>query len=122
MPMLTLEDIRKHCSTLKGTKEDFPFDFSTLVFKVGEKMYALTSIDSEEVRVNLKCDPFLAVELRQKYPAVDPGYHMNKKHWNTVTIDGSISDDEILEMIDHSYNLVFKNLKKSVREEIASRE
>jgi len=116
--MLTLEDIRKHCSCLKGTSEDFPFDFTTLVFKVGDKMFALTDIDSEELWINLKCDPFLSLELRSIYPQITPGYHMNKKHWNTVLVDGEIPDEEIFKLIDHSYELVFNKLKKSVREEI----
>ena len=116
--MLTREDIRKYCSTLKGTREDFPFDFKTLVFKVGDKMYGLTSIDTEELRINLKCDPLLALDLRSRHPQVTPGYHMNKKHWNTVLIDGKLPDEEILRMIAHSYDLVFGKLKKSVKDEI----
>ena len=110
--MLSLEKIRKYCNTKKGSQEDFPFDFSTLVFKVGSKMFALTNIDSEELYLNLKCDPFYSLELRSKYTQITPGYHMNKKHWNTVIVDGEVPDDEILNLIDHSYDLVFKSLKK----------
>ena len=116
--MLTLEKIRKYCCAKKGVIEDFPFDFETLVFKVGTRMFALTNIKSKELRINLKCDPFLSTGLREKYKAVQPGYHMNKRHWNTVYIDGEIPDKEILQLIDHSYDLVFKGLKKSVREDI----
>jgi len=116
--MLTLKDIRTYCSTLKGTREDFPFDFTTLVFKVGDKMYGLTNIDSEELWINLKCDPLLALELRSRHPQVKPGYHMNKKHWNTVVVDGELPDEEIFRMIAHSYDLVFGKLKKSVKAEI----
>jgi predicted DNA-binding protein (MmcQ/YjbR family) len=117
--MLTLQDIRAYCSSRKGAVEDFPFDFKTLVFKVGGKMFALTDIDAEELSLNLKCDPYRSLELRSRYPRVTPGYHMSKKHWNTVIIDGSIPDAEILEMIDHSYNLVFRGLAKTVRDGIA---
>ncbi len=118
--MLTLEDIRKYCASKKGSREDFPFDFTTLVFKVGPKMYGLTSIDSDELFLNLKCDPHLSLELRSRYAAVEPGYHMNKKHWNTVIVDGTIPDESILRMIDHSYELVFRKLPRREREEIES--
>ncbi len=116
--MLTLQDIRSHCAAKKGSTEDFPFDFQTLVFKVGGKMYALTDIDAEELSINVKCDPHLSLELRSRYPQVSPGYHMNKKHWNTVFVDGAVPDGEILEMIDHSYNLVLRGLPKKIREAI----
>jgi len=116
--MLRLEDIRKYCALKKGVVEDFPFDLTTLVFKVGGKMFALTDIDSTELHINLKCDPYLSMLLRDRYPQVQPGYHMNKKHWNTVQVDGVIPDDEILKMIDHSYDLVLQKLNKSIRESI----
>lgn len=110
--MLGLREIRDYCGKKMGAVEDFPFDFSTLVFKVGGKMFALMSIDAEPVSVNLKCDPFLSLELRARYPQVTPGYHMNKKHWNTLLVDGAIPDDEVLRLIDHSYDLVARNPKK----------
>lgn len=116
--MLTLQDIRKYCNSKKGVVEDFPFDFQTLVFKIGGKMFALTDIDSEELTLNLKCDPYVSLELRSRYSQITPGYHMNKKHWNSVIVDGSIPDKEILKLIDDSYNLVLKGLKKSIRAEI----
>ncbi len=116
--MLTLQDIRVYCATKKGATEDFPFDFQTLVFKVAGKMFALTDIDTAEVSLNLKCDPYRSLELRSRYPAVTPGYHMSKKHWNTVLVDGTIPDAEILEMIDHSYDLVFRKLAKTARDGI----
>jgi len=116
--MLTLQDIRAYCATKKGATEDFPFDFQTLVFKVGGRMFALTGIDAAELSVNLKCDPYRSIELRSRYSQVTPGYHMSKKHWNTVCIDGVIPDKEILEMIDHSYDLVYRGLTKNTREEI----
>lgn len=116
--MLSLQDIRAYCASKKGAVEDFPFDFQTLVFKVGGKMFALTDIDAEELSINLKCDPYRSLELRSRYPRVTPGYHMNKKHWNTVAIDGSIPDRTVLEMVDHSYDLVFRGLAKAARDAI----
>ncbi len=100
-----------------GAEETYPFGEQTLVFKVGGKMFALTS-ESLPTSVNLKCDPERALELREQYEAVQPGYHMNKKHWNTVRLDGSIPTQEILELIDHSYQLVLDSLPKKMREEV----
>ena len=117
--MLDLGRIRDYCLLKKGTSEDFPFDFETLTIRVSDKMFLLTNIKSEELRINLKCDPLLAIDLRDEFPAVTPGYHMNKVHWNTVVIDGTIPDERILRMIDHSYDLVFSKLKKYERERIS---
>ena len=89
----------------KGVTEGFPFGEDTLVFKRGKKIFALANLDGD-LSINLKCDPGYAIELREKYPTVTPGYHMNKKHWNTVIIDGSIADNEIFSWIDHSYDIV----------------
>ncbi|MFN8240100.1 MAG: MmcQ/YjbR family DNA-binding protein [Bacteroidales bacterium] len=97
--------IREYCLGKPGVSECFPFDEETLVFKVKDKIFALVSLDGAP-GLNLKCDPALALELREKYSSVTPGYHMNKKHWNTVNIDGTIPDKEILGWIDHSYDLV----------------
>ena len=97
--------------------EEFPFDGSTLVYKVAGKMFALTDIDSFE-SINLKCDPELAQQLREEYPAVGPGFHMNKKHWNTVVMDQSIPDQIIYDWIDHSYKLVVAGLAARIRKEI----
>jgi predicted DNA-binding protein (MmcQ/YjbR family) len=116
---MTLETLRDYCLSKKGTTEDFPFGEETLVLRVAGKMFALISIGSVPLTINLKCDPELAIELRDRYEAVEPGYHQNKKHWNTITIDGSIPTGELKEMIDHSYNLVVKGLKKSEREQLA---
>ncbi len=116
MEIKTLEHLRSYCAKKAGAKETFPFDNKTLVFKVMNKMFALCNIESEELRVNLKCKPEFAELLREKYHSISPGYHMNKKHWNTVTIDGSIPNDELLYLIDHSYELVVKNMKKADRE------
>ena len=113
---ITLESIRAHCLKREGRiSESFPFNEYALVFKVDGKMFALVSTDSHPLTVNLKCDPGYALELRDRYPAVIPGYHMNKKHWNTVSLDGSIPAREIFDMIDHSHALVAKPPKKSIR-------
>ena len=96
--------------------EDFPFDEENIVFKVMGKIFLLTNINDVDISVNLKCDPELAVELRDKYESVQPGYHMNKKMWNTVKYNGEFSDKEFYNMIDHSYNEVVKGLTKKLRD------
>ncbi len=120
MTAITLDVLREYCCNKPAVVETFPFDEDTLVLKVMGKMFALTNIKATELSVNLKCDPDWALILRDHYTAVIPGYHMNKRHWNTVTIDGTIPDDEVWEMIDHSYRLVVKGLKKSDREKLAA--
>jgi predicted DNA-binding protein (MmcQ/YjbR family) len=102
---MDIETLRNYCISKKGVTEGFPFGGDTLVFKVKGRIFALANLDGD-LSVNLKCDPSLAPEFREKYPAVTPGYHMNKKHWNTVLLDGSIPDREVFSWIDHSYNLV----------------
>jgi predicted DNA-binding protein (MmcQ/YjbR family) len=114
-----LEELRAYCLAKPGAKETFPFDQETLVFKVLNKMFALCNIHGQPLRVNLKCEPELAVLLRQKYAAIETGYHMNKRHWNTVSLDGSIANEIIRELIDRSYELVVKSLKKADREALA---
>ncbi len=116
---MNIEDLRVYCLSKKGTDESFPFDKNTLVFKVMNKMFALTNLEGD-LSVNLKCDPDMAVELREKYSAVIPGYHMSKKHWNTIQIDGSINSKLIKEWIDHSYKLVVDSLTKKLKEELKS--
>lgn len=113
---MNIELIRAHCIAKSGVTESFPFDTVTLVFKVGAKVFALLDTESRPTTINLKCDPERAVELRERFEAVQPGYHMNKTHWNTVTIDGSVRWQEVQEWIDHSYELVKKGLSKAVRE------
>jgi predicted DNA-binding protein (MmcQ/YjbR family) len=108
---MNIESYRTYCLALPDVTEEFPFGPETLVFKVRGKLFALTDIDTF-ASINLKCDPELAVELRETYAAVLPGYHMNKKHWNTVLMDGSIPDARIKEWILHSYMLVSKLAKK----------
>lgn len=111
---MNLETIREYCLKKPGKiTEEFPFDDEVLVFKVKGKIFLLTNINERPLSMNLKCDPELAVEWREQYEAVEPGYHMNKKHWNTVTLDGTIPRNEILKMIDHSYEQVVKGLKMS---------
>ncbi len=114
---MDLEAIRRHCLRKKGKiTEEFPFGESALVFKIFGKMFLLVMLDDIPLTINLKCEPSLALDLRERYRAVTPGYHMNKKHWNTIIIDGSISDKELLTMIDHSFELVAASLPKSQRE------
>ncbi len=105
---------REYCLQKPGVVEDMPFGEDHLVFKVGGKMFALVALDEVPASANLKCDPDRALELRDRYEEVRPGYHMNKKHWNTVVIDGGIPDAEVRAMIDHSYDLVVRALPKKV--------
>ena len=114
---MDIEAIRDYCLAKKGTDEGFPFDNTTLVIKVGGKIFVLINLDGDP-SMNLKCDPDRAVDLREANPAIIPGYHMNKKHWNTVVLDGSLSKKLILGMIDHSYDLVFQSLPVKLRLEI----
>jgi predicted DNA-binding protein (MmcQ/YjbR family) len=116
--MLDSAAIRAHCLSKPGTSEDMPFGEETLVFRVGEKIFALLALDAVPTTVNLKCDPERAIELRERYGSVRPGYHMNKKHWNTVTLDGDVPDGEVRSMIDHSYELVARGLTRNVRAEL----
>ncbi len=105
---MDFETLRKYLLDKPGATEEFPFGPSTMVFKVRGKMFALIAVHETPLRINLKCDPELALHLRAAFNAVQPGFHMNKKHWNTILIDGSIPDDEIVTMIDDSYALVVK--------------
>ena len=107
---MDLESFREYCLSKPGATEDMPFGEDVLVFRVGGKMFALASLDEIPATANLKCDPDLALELRDRYEQVRPGYHMSKKHWNTVEIDNGIPDAELHKMIDHSYELVVKRL------------
>ena len=102
---MDIETLREYCISKKRVTESFPFGDDTLVFKAGGKIFALVNLNGD-LSLNLKCDPLLAIELRERYSSVIPGYHMNKKHWNTVLLDGSVPDKEILSWIDHSYSLV----------------
>ncbi|OSZ81372.1 MmcQ-like protein [Chitinophagaceae bacterium IBVUCB2] len=108
---MDIESLRQYCLSKPGVEETLPFGPDTLVFKVAGKIFLLTGLDSEELRFNVKCDPDKAIELREEFPCVLPGYHMNKKHWNTVVVDGSVSTKQLKEWIDDSYDLVSKKKK-----------
>jgi predicted DNA-binding protein (MmcQ/YjbR family) len=112
---MNFDSLRACLAAKPGAVEEFPFDPVTLVFKVGGKMFALIATTDEPLRINLKCDPGKAELLREIYPAVLPGYYMNKRHWNTVVLDGSIPDEDLLAMIDESYALVVQGLPKAKR-------
>lgn len=116
---MNLEEFYEYCMNKRGATEHFPFDKNTLVFKIGEKMYALTTLSSWENNapsINLKCIPENAEELRITYNAIKPGYHMNKKHWNTIAINQDANDKLIKTLIDHSYDLVYNSLSKKSKE------
>lgn len=115
---MNVEDIREYCISKDFVTESTPFDEVTLVFKVGGKMFALLPLDEVQLSVNLKCDPERAVALREMYPAVTPGYHMSKVHWNTVIIDGTIEKKLILQWIDDSYQLVLNSLPRKTRDSL----
>jgi predicted DNA-binding protein (MmcQ/YjbR family) len=112
---MNIEELRNYCLSKKGVTEGFPFDETTLVFKVMGKMFALTDTESE-FSINLKCNPQKAIELREHYPAVKPGYHMNKKHWNTIIPDELIDDSLLFSWVDDSYELVVSKLTKAQKE------
>lgn len=116
---MTFRELRDHCLSLPGAEETFPFGEDVLVFKVAGKMFALTSLERLPLSVSLKCDPDRAVELRASYPSVLPGYHLSKRHWNTVELDGSIPAHEVRGWIDDSYRLVVAGLRRADREALA---
>jgi predicted DNA-binding protein (MmcQ/YjbR family) len=109
------DDLRDLCLQLRGSEETFPFGFATSVFKVAGKMFALSALDGEPLSVSLKCEPALAEQLRERHPAIAGGYHLNKRHWNTVRIDGSLPDPMIAEMVEDSYDLVVSALPAARR-------
>ena len=120
---MNIEQLREYCISKKGVTEEFPFDFDTLVFKVMGKMFALAPLSRWEQgseTINLKCDPERALELREEYESVNAGYHMSKKHWNTITANNDVPDDLLFELIDHSYDLVVKGLAKKLKTELES--
>lgn len=104
---MNIETLREYCISKKNVTESFPFDEDTLVFKTKGRIFTLVNLEGD-LSINLKCNPVLAIELRERYSSVKPGYHMNKKHWNTLVLNGTMSDNEILKWIDHSYDLVSK--------------
>ncbi|WP_084017600.1 MmcQ/YjbR family DNA-binding protein [Moheibacter sediminis] len=115
---MNIEEFRIFCLEKPAVTEEFPFGPETLVFKVAGKVFALTGLDEVNFKVNLKCDPGYAEELRESHEEVKPGYHMNKKHWNTVDFEGSLPEKLLKKLIDHSYELVVKSLPKSKRENL----
>ena len=110
--------LRAWCLEQPGAGEEFPFGPETSVFKVARKIFAISALDRAPLQVSVKCEPELAVALRRTYPAIRPGYHLNKRHWNTVTLDGSLSDQVVRDLIEDSYDLVVSALPKRVREEL----
>ncbi len=113
------EQLHNHLISKPGALVDFPFDQVTLVLKVGGKMFALFTLNEQPLRMNLKCDPGKAQALRDCFPSILPGYHMNKRHWNTLVLDGSLPEELILSLIDDSYALVLKGLPKRIRQTIS---
>jgi predicted DNA-binding protein (MmcQ/YjbR family) len=111
---MNAEEIRKYCLLKKEVTEGFPFDNQTLVFKVNNKMFALLSLEGP-LRISLKCDPEKALELRERYPSVTPGYHLNKQQWNTIYFDSTIEDELIRQWIDDSYYLIIQKMPKKDR-------
>lgn len=117
---MTKADLLAYCLSKRGAFRDQPFGPEADVIKVMGKMFALIPVDANPPSISLKCDPVLATMIRDTYPAVTPAYHMNKRHWNGVVVDGSVPDDEVEEWIDHSYDLVVKSLTKAQRRELGS--
>jgi predicted DNA-binding protein (MmcQ/YjbR family) len=112
---MTPAALRRRCLALPGATEEFPFDAENSVFKVAGKIFAISRLDGRPLRVSVKCDPGLAEQLRASYPAITPGYHLNKRHWNTVVLDGSVPDAMVRDMIEDSYDLVVSALPRAAR-------
>jgi predicted DNA-binding protein (MmcQ/YjbR family) len=117
---MNAETLRTYCLQLKGAEEGQPFGENTVVYKVGGKMFLLVALDAVPLQFNAKCDPDNALELRDQYNCVLPGFHMNKKHWNTVLVDGTVSDKLLLQWVTDSYNLVYDSLPKKIKSELAA--
>ncbi|MCX6256486.1 MAG: MmcQ/YjbR family DNA-binding protein [Bacteroidia bacterium] len=117
---MNIESLREYCLSKMAVSEDFPFDETTLVFKVGGKMFLLTDL-SGDLSISVKCDPEMAISLREQYPSVIPAYHMNKAHWNTIYIDGSVPDKLLFDWINHSYDLVVSGLPLRIRKSLLSK-
>ena len=116
---MNIEEFREYCLAKKGVTESFPFDEQTLVFKVMGKMFALSGLEHQPSKANLKCDPERSIELREEYDGlIIPGFHMSKLHWNTVELEMNLPHQLLLELIDHSYELVIKGLTKKLKEEL----
>ena len=115
---MNIENLRDYCLFKKGAEETLPFGPDVLVYKVSGKVFLLCSLDAEQLQFNVKCNPDKAVELREQYECVQPGYHMNKKHWNTIIVDGSVSSNQIKEWIDDSYDLIIERLPKKQKDSL----
>ncbi len=115
---MTRAALRAYCLSFTGAEETFPFGPETSVFKVAGKMFALSALGRAPLEVSVKCEPELAIALRNSYPAIRPGYHLNKRHWNTITLDGSLSDRLVRDLVEDSYDLVVSALPKRVREKL----
>ena len=113
---MNIEDIREYCISKKSVSESFPFDETTLVFKIGGKMFALVGLNNDYI--NLKCDPEIAIDRREEYPEITAGFHMNKNLWNSVVYNQNLSKDFVKQMIDESYDLIFNSLSKKIKSEI----
>ncbi|MDC7227365.1 MAG: MmcQ/YjbR family DNA-binding protein [Spirochaetales bacterium] len=113
---MTIEEFKTYCYTKKGVSEGFPFGEETLVMKVGTKMFACGSISKKPFKINLKCDPDMVQNLRDSFKDIEPGFHMNKTHWNTINMEGSLTTEKLYWLIDHSYELVLSKLPKKERE------
>ena len=118
MPLVDADQLRRWCIGQPRAIEDFPFGPEHSVFKVAGKMFALSALDRAPLEVSVKCEPDLAVALRASYPAIRPGYHLNKRHWNTITLDGSLPDQLVRDLVEDSYDLVVSALPKRIREEL----
>ncbi len=118
---MDFDELRRYCLAKPGATEEHPFGPGALVLKVGGKMFAIIGEDSEPLTVSLKCEPEIALMLRDAHASVTPGYHLNKRHWNTVSLDGTIDEDLVREWIDDSYDLVIEGLPRSLRNAISSR-
>jgi len=116
---MNMEKFREYCLSRSGVTEELPFDNQTLVYKVMGKIFALTTLDGEVFSFNLKCDPEKAIDLRERFSCVKPGYHMNKRHWNTVVVDGTVPRAELYQWIDHSYELVVSKLTRAQKQTLA---
>jgi len=110
--MMNIEQLHEYALSLPDVTESFPFDETTLVMKAAGKMFLLVSLDADPLQFNVKCDPERAIELREEYACILPGYHMNKKHWNTIVVDGTLTNKQLKEMVLDSYNLIVKKKKK----------
>ena len=115
---MNIIELREFCLSLPCSSEDMPFDETTVCFRVANKIFAMTDTEDIPTRVNLKCEPELAIHLREIYSSIIPGYHCNKKHWNTLILDGSLSIELIKKLIQHSYTLIFKSLKVKQKNEL----